>query len=330
MTAREEAAFDAAYEEQYVTDPINRKKPPLEGRNNNDKENSMTNEFESGNEEKKDLTPKEQAFLNTVHQRKVIMGALKEGTLSCLPGPDGYADTKPAFNMATGKMYHGTNLLYLKEHQKQHEFPTGEYITAGYFDRIKKDNPDLYIRKGEKGVSIHFSEKNEENGEWEDKNVRLFNVAQTSKPWEVKAIMEVIQKNEQQKYIEYMRSQYGSKWEPPEAKVKEPGPDIACTSTEPAKYLGQYLAAVSMGGKFKASPEQAAEFSKNMESLVYEKVGVSQKSGEPTTNPFKLLHIGVEASGHCKEAIKEARMETQKMEQPEQKIEQQQSRKRGM
>ena len=308
--------------------------PPLERREgiNAKKEKRMSDNFEGQLDEfqNQQLSPKEQAFLNMVHQRKVITEAMKNGTLSCLPGKDGYADTSPALNLVSGKVYHGANLLYLKEHQKENGFPTGEYITAGMFDKARKDNPDLYIRKGEQGVSIYFSEKNEESGKYEDKSVRLFNVAQTNKPWELKAWAEQQQQKEQEKYIEYMRTQYGDKWQPPEAKQKEAGPDVVCTSTEPAKYLGQYLAAVSMGSKFKASPEQVSEFSRNMEESLYEKVGVSAKSGQPVTNPFKLSKISNEASQHCRETIKAVRMETQKMEQPGQKLEQQQSRGRGM
>jgi hypothetical protein len=296
----------------------------------------MSDNFENEElEEKKDLSPDERAFLNAINQRKVIMEALKNGTLSCLPGADGYADTQPAVNMVSENVYHGVNLLQLKEHQKENGFPTGEYITAGMFDKAKQDRPSLYIRKGEKGVSIHFSEKKETldaNGkpEYENKSVRLFNVAQASNPNALKNWVAQEKILERQEYTEYMRSHYGEKWQPPVQKPKEPGPEVTCTSTEPAKYLGQYLAAVSMGGKFKVSPEQAAEFTKNMETAVYEKVGVSKKTGEEITNPFKLSRISNEASQHCKDTIRDARIEAKKIEQPEQKLEQQQSRGRGM
>jgi len=127
-----------------------------------------------------------------------------------------------------------------------------------------------------------------------------------------------------------MRRQYGEKWQPPEARQEKAAPEIACTSTEPAKYLGQYFAAVSLGGKFKATSEQAAQFAQKMEESLYEKIGVSQKTGEAITNPFKLSKICNEASQHCKETIKGVRMEARKAEQPEQKLEQQLQRGRGI
>jgi len=289
----------------------------------------MSNDFEDQGEEfegqeNQQLSAREQAFLNMVHQRKVVMEAAKNGTLSCMPGADGYADTQPAKNMVSGKLYHGADLLFIKEHQKENGFPTGEYIPIGMLNSAKQDIPDLYIRKGERGVSINLSEK---IGEKEyDRNVRLFNVAQVNKPAALKQWVEQQHQKEREEYIEYGRTQYGSKWQPPEPKQKDAGPDVICTSTEPAKYLGQYLAAVSLGSKFKVSPEQAAEFAKNMEAVVYEKVGVSQKTGDPVTNPFSLAKISNEANQHCKDAIKDARIEAQKLEQPEQKLEQQQSR----
>ena len=280
-------------------------------------------------EQKDQLTSKEKAFLTLMHQRKVIMDALKNGSLSCLPGVDGYADTEPALNLVSEKKYHGTNMLFLKEHQKENKFPTAEYLTPASLDLMRKEKPDLYIRKGEHAVSLFVGEKNEAIGEWEDKNIRLFNVAQVNKPWEVKKWIEQNKQKEQHEYVEYMKTQYGDKWQPPEPKAKEPGPEIVCTTTEPAKYLGQSLAAVSLGGKFRASPEQAAEFTQKMDEMVYEKVGVSPKTGEPITNPFKLSKISNESSQYCKQISMEVRM-GQKQEQPDQKLEQQQSQGQRM
>jgi hypothetical protein len=84
-------------------------------------------------------TPAEQAFLTAVHQRNVIAEALKNGSLSCLPGKDGYADTSPAVNIANGTRYHGANLLCLKENQKQNGFPTAEYVSQKDFISFMKE-----------------------------------------------------------------------------------------------------------------------------------------------------------------------------------------------
>jgi len=264
--------------------------------------------------------PKEEAFLNAVHQRKVIAEALKNGTLSCLPGEDGFADTVPAVNLVNGTFYHGSNLLYLKEHQKEKEFPSAEYVTIGQIEKARKDNPEISIRQGQKGVSIYVNEKNEETGEYENKSFRLFNVAQINKPSAMKEWAEQQRQEKLQEKLEYLQTQYGSGYRLPEQKQKEPGPEIVCKSTDPEKYLGQYLAAVSMGGKFKASPEQAVEFAQKLESSLFERM----ENGH--TNPFKLEKISNEASKYCKEVIKEVRIEAQKIEQQQ---DQTQSRSRG-
>ena len=288
--------------------------PPLERRNINSKENFMSDVDENEGQAR---DPKEEAFLNAVHQRKVIADALKAGKLSCLPGADGFADTQPALSLATGKVYRGVNLLLLKEHQRENGFPTAEYLTGAKIDEARKDNPDFLIRKGQKGVSIYVSEQNEETGEYETKYHRLFNVAQTTKPAAIKEWL-------RQEKLEYLQSQYGTNYQLPEPKEKVPGPEIVCSSTEPKEYLGQYLAAVSVGGKFKASPEQAAEFAQKLEGTLFERM----ENGH--TNPFKLEKISIEASQYCKEFIPKALAEARKAEQPQQQQEQTQSRGRGM
>jgi hypothetical protein len=280
-----------------------------------------------------EVVPKErdlrdESFKNAVYQRFVVSKAMKEGTLACLPGADGYADTGAAVNIVNGTHYHGDTLLVLKAHAKEHGFPTAEYVTHAQLEKAKQDKPDLMIRKGEKGISIYFNSKNE-NGNYEIKTARLFNVAQTTKPWEIKDWAAQQQQKEEQRKLEYLKTQYGSNYQPPEKKQKEAGPvEIVCTSTEPAKYIGQYLAAVSFGSKFKVSQEQAAEFSKNMGEALFEKIGKSPSTGEPVTDPFKLSKISDAANKECVEIMKQIKMDAQKIDTPEQKREQTQGRGR--
>jgi hypothetical protein len=270
-------------------------------------------------QEEKTRDPKEEAFLAALHQRKVITEAMKAGNLSCLPGTDGYADTKPAINLVNGTFYHGANMLFLKELARENNFPTAEHVTHTQIEKARQDNPDLFIRQGQKGVSIHISEKNEETNEWENKSFRLFNVAQLNKPAEMKAWAEQKQQEKFQEKEAYLQTQYGINYKL-EQKEKKPGPEISCSSTDPEKYLGQYLAAVSMGSKFKVNSEQAAEFVEKMENRLYAKMDNGH------TNPFELSKISNEASQVCKEVIKTTLMEARKAEQPEQKQEQTQSR----
>jgi len=264
--------------------------------------------------------PKEEAFLATVHQRKVITEAMKAGNLCCLPGADGFADTKPAVNLVNGTFYHGANMMFLKEHARENGFPSAEYLTFDQVQKARVSNPDIAIRQGQKGVSIYVSEKNEETGDWENKSIRLFNVAQTSKPAEVKAYAEEVQHQKLKEKEAYLQTQYGTGFKL-ENKEKQSGPDIICSSTDPVQYIGQYLAAVSMGSKFQVTKEQAAEFAKNMENTLYEKMGNGH------TNPFLLSKISNDASVVCKEVIKEAKMASQKIDQPQHHQEQQQSRR---
>jgi hypothetical protein len=259
----------------------------------------------------KEQTPEEAAFLNVLHQRKVVAEALKDGSLACLPGPDGYADTEPAVNLANGTRYHGTNQLYLKDFQKKNGFPTAEYVTAAAVEKS-----GLPIRKGQRGVWISFKDQNKETGQRESKNVRLFNIAQAVSPAKLKeaALGQAAEKRREKE--EYLRQMYGDSWKPREPGERKPGPEIVCSSTDPEKYLGQYLAAVSTGGTFKASPEQAAEFAQKMEGSLFQRM----ENGH--TNPFKLSQICNAASEHCKSVIREARA-------PERKSEQKQEQKRG-
>ena len=298
-------------------------KPPLLGREKNIKENIMSDATENTEDDKR-LSPKELAYRDAVWQRTAIVAAMKNGTLACLPGPDGYADTQPAVNLANDSYYHGDTLLYLKDHTKRNGFPTAEYATSKQIDRAKEDTPGLYIIKGQKGVNIHFSEKDNETGEYINKHARLFNVAQLSDPAAYKkwAANEALQ--DYNDYIQVKRTQHGNWWTPPEKAEKTAVPEITCSSSEPEKYIGQYLAAVSMGGKFKATSEQAEEFKQKFGDSLYAKVGkVSEKTGEKVTDPFKLSKISREANKHCKDFISEFRKTN------EQKIERKQEQTLG-
>jgi hypothetical protein len=268
-------------------------------------------------------TPEEVAFLNTLHQRRVIAESLENGKLPCLPGAGGYADTSPAVNIASNTRYHGVNLLYLKDFQARNGFPSAEYVTRDQIDKARSEtNDQIFIRKDQKPVTVSFQVKNEGTGEWDQKNVLLYNVAQTTKPWALKAWAEQREQKEQQDRQDFKKEYYGTGSEPPEPRQKGPGPEITCSSAEPEKYLAQYLAAVSMGGKFKASPEQAKEFAANLKDAVFE------RGTGGHTDPFKLSKICQAAGRECKDVMREAgREQRQNIQQArEQKQEQKISR----
>ena len=230
---------------------------------------------------------------NALKQRDTILDSLESGTSACLPRQDGYADTTPAVNLINNTTYHSSTLLYLKEHQRANGYPTAEYLTADQINEARAENKAIGIRKGEKGVVINISTYNKETGEYDKSNVRLFNVAQTAKPDLLREYAGKVQEERAEKALEYMQSKHGTSYKPPEKKASPP--EIVCTSTEPSKYLAQYLAAVSMGSKFKVSEEQAKEFSKNFDEKVMEK----GENGYP--NPFKLSMVCNQASKECKD-----------------------------
>jgi hypothetical protein len=295
--------------------------PPLERRNINSKENFMS---EQQNTEEQTFRPpvnaaeevaKNEALINMKHQRKMVLEGLKNGTLSCLPGEDGFADTQPAVNLVNGTYYHGANLLDLKDHQKKNGFPTAEYVSEYQIENAKKDYPELSIKQGEKGLSIHWEKKNDQTGEWEKQSVFLFNVSQTTNPEAMKAYAEQKQQEERQSYIDYKRKSYPD-WEPQEPKQKAPGPVIECSSTEPEKYLGQYLAAVSLGGKFKASKEQADEFSQKMENALNEKFKKLNAEGKYEEQDYpdvrNISKISNAANAYCRDVIQLSRQQENK------------------
>jgi len=341
-------------------------KTSLERSNFNSKENIMSDERQEVSEQvddylselnttmpisegERELSPKEKMFResvgNAMHQRKVVADAIKEGTLCCLPGKDGYADTTPAVNIMTpNKPYHGENLLFLKAFQnlEQNKFPTAEYVTYHQIDKAREEGLDLYVMKGQKGVSLIIHEK-KDNGEWENKSIRLFNVAQINNPKQLKNWVEGKLEEQAQKDLEYQRTQHGAGWTPPEKQKEKCPAEIVCSSTEPEKYLGQYLAAVSFGSKFKASPEQAAEFSEKMISALYKpmepKVNEKgeiireaplNKDGQVRTDCFSLETISKNANAECRQFMVQTRMTAATLSQPEQKQEQEQSLGRGM
>jgi hypothetical protein len=241
-------------------------------------------------------TVNELAFLNAARQQKAVVGSIKSGTMPCLPDASGYADTAPAVNIVDGKQYSGAALLLLKKHQNDNRFPTAEYISDEQIEKARHDRPQISIKQGEEGISIFFNIKDESSGGGlESKYVRLFNVAQTNNPWEVKAWAN----GQRQEKIEFLQKA-------PETKQKS-GPEIVCSSSDPAKYLGQYFAAVTMGRPFKASPEIAAQFAQKMEA------SLTQTIDKGHINPFQLSKISNEASLYCKDYMAELKIQDRRM-----------------
>ncbi|MDR0386793.1 MAG: ArdC family protein, partial [Treponema sp.] len=228
------------------------------------------------------------AIICAKHDRKQFIAALDSGILACLPGKNGYADTQPARNAVNRTTYRGSSQLLLKIFQKQNRFPTAEYCT---FDQVQKaanhTGQRTHLIKGSKGITLNF----QINGE--QKSVRLFNIAQVNNPETIHTYADYLSQNREN----YLREKYGDQYRPGEKPAG--GPAVACSSSDPDVYLGQYMAAVSLERPFRASRQQAAEFAQKTKDFIFER----NEAGH--INPFNLNRLGSKASKYCKEMIPE-------------------------
>jgi hypothetical protein len=228
------------------------------------------------------------AIIRAKHDRKQFIAALDSGSLACLPGKNGLADTRPARNAVNNTTYHGSSQILLKIFQKQNGFPTAEYCT---FDQVEKaanfTGQTTHLIQGSKGITLNFLV----NGE--QKSVRLFNIAQVNNPETIHAYAEHLSQNREA----YFKEKYGQNYRP--AGKPAGGPAVTCSSSDPEAYLGQYLAAVSLERLFKVSSRQAAEFARKTRDFIFER----NEAGH--INPFNLNRLGSKASNYCKQMIPE-------------------------
>jgi hypothetical protein len=228
------------------------------------------------------------AIISAKHDRKQFIAALDSGSLACLPDKNGFADTQPARNAVNRTTYRGSSQLLLKIFQKQNGFPTAEYCT---FDQVEKaanhTGQQTRLIKGSKGVTLNF----QINGE--QKSVRLFNIAQVNNPEAIHAYADHLAQNRET----YLKEKYGDQYRP--SRKPDNGPAIACSSSDPDIYLGQYLTAVSLERPFRATQQQAAEFAQKAKDFIFER----NEAGH--INPFNLNRLGGKASSYCKDLIPE-------------------------
>jgi hypothetical protein len=242
-----------------------------------------------------DIAPNDQAIINAKVDRKNFIAALDAGTLACLPDENGFADTQAARNIVNNTVYQGSGQLLLKDFQRRNEFPTAEFCT---FDQIEKaesfTDEKIFIKKGAKGISLNFRAKGEQ------KSVRLFNIAQVHKPELIRAYAD----HRSQEREDYLKQRYGDDYHPKNPNANKPA--VSCVSSDPDAYLGQYLAALVDGRKFKVSPSLAEEFKEKTKDFIFE------KNGEGHINPFNLNRLGGKASALSKQILDEFRKAPQK------------------
>jgi hypothetical protein len=252
---------------------------------------SDQSESESGkSQESKQLTAEDRYVKNVMWQRKVVMDALNNGTLACLPNEKGYADTQPAVNLINDTAYKGSTFLYLKEVQRQRGFPTAEYVSREQMDKAgEAAGKKVFVAEGQRGIIIPYKEQDKASGEWVPKHQTLFNIAQVSNPEVVRNYAKEAQREKEER---------GQAWAAENGKtLRTPWheAEIQCTSSDPEKYIGQYITAVSFGARFKVTRTQAAEFADKTEKLVYE----PSQTGK--ANPMNLLKLSNQANTYAKE-----------------------------
>jgi hypothetical protein len=237
-----------------------------------------------------DISQNDQAIISAKVDRKKIIAALEAGTLACLPDGTGFADTQAARNVINNTVYQGSGQLLLKDFQRQNKFPTAEFLV---FEQIEKAaafaNDKIFIKKGEHGMSLNFSSNGEQT------SVRLFNIAQVDKPDLIRAYAD----HRAQEREAELKQYYGENYHPKNPNAVKP--TLSCVSSEPAEYLGQYLAALTEGRKFKVSPTQAEEFKEKAKDFIFE------KNREGHINPFNLNRLGGKASAQCKQFLAKLR-----------------------
>jgi len=238
----------------------------------------------------RNITPQDAAIIQAKTERKMIVAALDNGSLACLPRENGFADTQAATNVVNNTIYHGSSQLILKDFQQRNNFPTAEYCTPDQIEKASNHTGEkIFIKRGSHGITLNFLIDGEQ------KSVRLFNVAQLQNPEGIKTYAAFVEASREN----YLKEKYGENYRP--RVTSEAGATITCSSSNPDVYLGEYLAAISTRGKFKVSPEQAVEFSAKAKEFIFTR----NEAGH--INPFNLSRLGSQASKYCKEFLPEVR-----------------------
>jgi hypothetical protein len=164
-------------------------------------------------EEKTEAQGGEKRKSYLVQNSEKIIEALEKGTAPFLPGKTGVVNGEPIRSAETGKMFNGMNQVLMQMHLKEGGY---EDKTVCTWDQAKKAG--THIRAGAQSFPITLYDA-------ETKESKVYHYFPAS---------EVADK---------------SKLQTPDRVVKDQvkAPAIECKDTEPAKYLGKYLAAMYLG-----------------------------------------------------------------------------------
>lgn len=277
----------------------------MENQNTNEipasQENAATDAVQSVARTDKDW----RAYNIAKKDRNLFAKAIENGIL--LPDADGKVDTSNARSLVRGTKYQGMTNIILKSFSKENNFPTDEYVTANQLDHVNmaKQIPfenSIRIKKGEKGITIHISEKqkdennrdiiNEETGKpvYETKYITLFNVAQieNEKP------LRDFAKEEADRRIEWVKSQ-GNYREPNPDKARE---TVEASSGDPKVYLSEYFNAVEKGKDFSVSQKIAEEFKSKVEDVLFGQAKTAEERA--AANPFNFAKLSIAVNKFAK------------------------------
>jgi hypothetical protein len=224
-------------------------------------------------------------------QAAKFLAALESGKLPCQPGKDGYCDTRPSNNVIWGNLHHGINQIMLKLDQREKEFYSADYLTldaASKAHEYKGKQGTPILKEGAEPVFILVPSGGTPGFQ------KLYNIEQFTDPYAIREYAAHLEKEKQERHKADME-RIGKTYYPPR---KRPEPNsagtIACKSTEPVAYIGQWEAALSFGKSFKVTPEQNAAFAKACHDYI-------KQSPNQANALSKLMY---ESSIYCKDFMK--------------------------
>ncbi len=194
-----------------------------------------------------------------------ILSWMENGTAPFLPNKDGIIDTHGIRSGSSGRLFKGMNQILAKGYLNEMGKDDDKIVT---FKQAK--DAQTFVKKGEKGfsLSVYDAEKNQSNVYY------YFPLSATANP---------------EKIIPSLNPKAPHSFYQNDVKTVE------CNDSNPEKYLGKYLMAVTIGAEFKASPEVIEQFKKEYTQEI--KQGISDKKYT------RIFELGNKASASCKEEL---------------------------
>jgi hypothetical protein len=261
------------------------------------------------------VSKQQSAYAVAIANRYIVYKSIRDGTCPFLPDEQGRIDTTPAVNMVNASVYHGPNQLILKAHQKEHGFPTAEYVAENQLEKANEFSGGLHgtMKEGARPVLLSVLEY-DGDGRGQVKFIRLINKAEAAHPEALEnyALFKAAEREhfKQEKWKEreaakLERAQQNG--EPYEMKPYTPrkerkqGNTITVDTSEPDKYLGYVLAGISQNRPCKASLVIKQKVSENIVSYLYQES--PGRDGKLRSNPYRIYSLGNDASKACKDII---------------------------